>query len=104
MNLKKKCTRCGEEKTIDNFAKNKRRKEGYSDWCKDCVKQYKKDNPTVVKKAYENRKCVLMVFPKEAEKQKEAMKEWRKKNPDKIKFYNQVQKEKRQSKKSESFL
>lgn len=104
MDIKKICKKCGEEKPLNSFAKNKRRKDGCSDWCKDCQKQYKEANPEKFKAIYENRIFKCKHQPHIAEKQKEAMKEWRKNNPDKIKLYNQMQKEKRQSKKSEYFL
>lgn len=32
-----KCTRCLEEKPVDNFAKNKTNKRGYAYWCKPCM-------------------------------------------------------------------
>jgi len=38
----KKCTRCGEEKTLDSFGKNKRRSDGLHYWCKSCCSAHKK--------------------------------------------------------------
>ena len=34
----KKCSKCGNEKKISEFGKNKSRKDGHSQFCKDCVK------------------------------------------------------------------
>jgi len=36
----KKCTKCGEILSVDNFNKNKASKSGYQSWCKEC--QYKR--------------------------------------------------------------
>ena len=39
----KVCTKCGIEKEEICFCKNKARKDGLSDWCRGCVKEYKKE-------------------------------------------------------------
>ncbi len=36
LNELKRCRRCGESKTVLEFAFNKRRREGLSSWCQDC--------------------------------------------------------------------
>jgi|ERR1035437_434713 hypothetical protein len=36
----RRCPKCKLEKEIDSFCKNKRKKSGYSSWCKDCNKIY----------------------------------------------------------------
>ncbi|MFW5908035.1 MAG: DUF3310 domain-containing protein, partial [Desulfosalsimonas sp.] len=38
----KKCPRCGESKKAAGFYKNKRNKNGLSDWCKTCHSEYNK--------------------------------------------------------------
>lgn len=103
MKLKKKCTKCGEEKPLNKFAKREKSKDGYAYVCKDCQNKYKKANPDKIKAAYEKLRDKLSE-PNEKIRQNKYLKEWRKKNPHKIKMYNEMQKEKRQSKKSESFL
>ncbi|EOJ2848600.1 hypothetical protein [Klebsiella quasipneumoniae] len=40
----KKCSRCGEEKTLDNFGKNKRKADGLHYWCKSCCSAHKKEH------------------------------------------------------------
>ena len=34
----KECKKCGEEKPYENFSKNRRRKDGFQDHCKSCIK------------------------------------------------------------------
>lgn len=41
-NLTKTCTKCNELKSIDEFYKDKRNKDGYRYTCKQCDKEYKK--------------------------------------------------------------
>lgn len=36
MGVKKKCTKCKEEKSLELFAKSNQRKDGLSSWCKAC--------------------------------------------------------------------
>lgn len=36
----KQCTKCKQIKTIDNFNKDKRYKDGYANWCKACFREY----------------------------------------------------------------
>lgn len=45
----KKCSKCKEHKSLDNFKRNRCRKDGYNGQCKACVKQYAKDNPDIIK-------------------------------------------------------
>lgn len=103
MILQKICTKCGEEKPINKFVKRAKSKDGYAYVCKDCQNEYKKNNPDKVKAAYEKLRDRLS-DPGEKIRQNNYMKEWRKKNRSKIKIYNEIQKEKRQSQKSEYFL
>ena len=46
----KKCSRCLEEKELEQFTKNKSCKLGYSNLCKDCFNKYNRE-----KKAWESR-------------------------------------------------
>lgn len=39
----KKCPKCKEEKQVDYFYKNRTKKDGYSDWCKECNKVFKRE-------------------------------------------------------------
>jgi len=38
----KTCTKCGEDKMISEFTKNKSKKEGLNNWCKECSRLYNK--------------------------------------------------------------
>lgn len=49
----KKCTMCKESKELDNFHKNKKKKDGYNNVCKLCRKEYHS------KWYSENKECVL---------------------------------------------
>lgn len=40
----KTCKKCKEEKPLEMFSKNRRRKDGYQDWCKACIKIRDKEN------------------------------------------------------------
>jgi hypothetical protein len=37
------CSKCGEVKTLDNFAKNKNKVKGFCSWCSDCHSRYYRD-------------------------------------------------------------
>jgi len=42
--LVKYCTNCKIEKSLDCFSKNKKSKDGYYTWCKECCKQHYEEN------------------------------------------------------------
>ena len=42
--VKLECCKCGEIKTVDNFNKNKSKKDGVYNICKECRKEYNKNN------------------------------------------------------------
>lgn len=42
-NMLKKCTRCKIEKDKSEFYKNKNMSDGLNSWCKDCVREYKRE-------------------------------------------------------------
>jgi len=53
---KKKCSKCGEEKFVEEFHKDKRAKSGFCSACKKCCDEYKKkwrkNNPEKAKESY----------------------------------------------------
>lgn len=44
------CSKCKEIKKLSEFYKNKSQKDGYNNWCKECVKEYKKENKEEISK------------------------------------------------------
>ncbi len=77
----KKCNSCGELKPYTEFDKNKRNKDGYCFWCKNCHKQYNKqyyhDNKEKLKQYYHDNK--------------DKIKQYRIDNKEKINEYNKNQ-------------
>ena len=70
----KKCTKCGEVKSLENFSKRKDLEDGYNTWCKKCDKEskdkYRSTELGFLKKKYDdiksrcrldNRKCYFTV-------------------------------------------
>ncbi len=70
--MKKVCTKCGVEKELSEFCKAKLGKYGVGSSCKECRKQYYKEN----KENRENKE--------NKERQAECIKEYRKENKEKI--------------------
>lgn len=83
MECTKRCPKCGETKSIDEFYKNKSRKDGYSVWCKGC------DN-TNHKKYVQNNKEHMREYEryeyyKHHEDHKRRSREYVKNNKEKVK-------------------
>jgi len=98
--IKKKCPKCNQTKTIDNFYHNKTRKDGYGALCKECcneaARQLRKVNPEKAYKAKRKYRKINNEKIKEAyrqwrraniEKAREIMRQWAKNNPEKIREY-----------------
>jgi hypothetical protein len=72
----KKCSKCGEWKSLSDFSKDKKAKDGYQYKCKVCVKEYRKDNQEHILEYYRkwqkenNDKCI------------KRTRKWRKANPE----------------------
>ena len=66
----KKCTKCKVEKEITKFGVDKQRKDGLYPSCKECSKEYRKENKDKKKEYYK--------------KNKDKIKEYYKENKDKI--------------------
>jgi len=64
----KKCSKCQNTKTLDNFTKDKKTKDGYRFWCKECSNSQKK-----------------LYYLKNADKLKKSVIEYRKSNIEKVK-------------------
>jgi hypothetical protein len=76
--IMKKCGKCKVIKEFDNFCKNKRYKDGFHDTCKQCRKQYNKENQDKVRQYYLDN----------IESIKEYNKKYIQNNIEKIKFYS----------------
>lgn len=83
----KKCSKCGDVKPVSEFYRQSAAKDGFRVWCKKCEKDLSK------KRYYKNRKTALikMKIYRDNNKEKKSiiMKEWRKKNRDRIKKYGE---------------
>lgn len=64
----RECPKCKVQKSMDNFAKNKRKPSGYNSWCKACTNQWAKDNKEVrsekIKAYYEANKEEILEYKK----------------------------------------
>ena len=116
--MEKKCTKCGEVKSLDEFGNSKCRKDGKQYKCKVCCKEYqinnkekisqyrkdyRKENKDSIKSSkqlyYSNNKERIKEYSKEyykfnQEKIDKKKKEWRDKNRRKINKYKNLRKEK----------
>jgi len=90
----KKCTKCGQIKRLELFGKNKRKKDGYQSFCRDCHKNYYQANKNRFvnynKKYYiENREYFLNYrkgyYENNTEYYLGRSNEWRQKNPERTK-------------------
>lgn len=67
----KKCTKCNDIKSYENFYKHSRYLDGYGSYCKDCYSKYQKHYKVL------NRNKI-----------RERKKNWAKNNPEKVKRYD----------------
>ena len=83
----KLCKRCNIEKPIECFCKQTKSKDGYHSWCKECNKQYKKENKEAIiqYKILNNQKILnyaKQYYIDNKEQHKIRMKGWAEKNKD----------------------
>jgi len=99
----KRCSKCGEIKSVNRFYKDKNRKDGVGGYCKECQKKWQKNNPEKIRKAGKkyrknNPEKVREQYKKWREDNPEYDKKWRENNPEKVrkskKKYYQKNKEK----------
>lgn len=76
--MKKRCYKCKEEKPLNEFSLDSSRKDGHTNRCKSCKKNYSKSH-----------------YVTNIEKFKSSHKEWKSNNSHKINEYNTKQSEKR---------
>ena len=92
----KTCTKCNVYKSLDNFYKDKRNKDGYRNDCSECCKNRMKKHYNVNSK----QKLVYQSVYYRANSQYaiQYAKEWRKNNPEKTKQYHKEYSEKNKEK------
>lgn len=93
----KACTKCGSVKTLAEFNKHKRRKDGYSDWCKICKRKadadYRAKNLNKNKKDYERRIAEnpnywAEYYAKNRYASLQRVSQWQRDNPEFVKIKN----------------
>lgn len=82
----KKCSNCKIIKHFSDFAKNKTRKDGLNNVCRDCVREYNYKNKDRRKKYREENKHL---YDKWNEENPDYYKRWREKNAEHIAEYRQ---------------
>lgn len=89
----KRCSKCGEEKLLSDFGKNKGKADGRTVYCRRCLREYNKAsraaNPELAKESRARNKLKMAVYGKEyrktnAESITVRINVWNKNNPDKL--------------------
>jgi DNA-nicking Smr family endonuclease len=92
----KTCTKCNVEKSLENFVKSKRQKDGYHYICKECHKIYKENNKDTINQKHKiwlnNNKEYISNYNKQyhtqyPEKKKYYLNKWKEANPNYGKEY-----------------
>ena len=80
------CTKCGEEKPLDAFNKNRLKKDGLTCYCKECINIYYKiwrqENPE------KDRESKRRYDRENPEKERERKRKWRQENPERARLNN----------------
>lgn len=76
----KVCTHCQRALPLENFCKNKRRKDGLNNWCRECSKLYKKSYYG------KNKEEILEAHKEYYKNHKEAERSYRERNKERIKL------------------
>jgi len=59
----KTCTKCGKEKTINNFTESKSTKDRLRNWCKGCFSLYDKERYETAPRPYNKGKALVRYWP-----------------------------------------
>jgi 5-methylcytosine-specific restriction endonuclease McrA len=80
----KRCSKCGEDKPLDAFVRDKRRTDGRGTWCKPCATAYarQKYNSDLDKSRAQKRAYVAANREELNAKAAERLRQWRKDNPE----------------------
>jgi len=79
--MKKKCTKCGEVKSLDEFSNDKRLKSGKQSKCKNCDNEYYQNNIKKIKLKHKE------YYIKNKEEICERVKKWAENNQEKVSLY-----------------
>lgn len=103
----KKCTKCGEVKSVDCFCINNQSKDGFNSRCKQCVNEYYQENKERLqvksRENYKNNREDRLITNREYHNNNkdainEQQKVWRSNNKDAINEYNRNYREKHREK------
>lgn len=97
----KPCTKCGEEKPLDDFHRDRSRKDGRHRWCKECLRQrrnewYWKNRETNLAYQAEWREANV-------EKKRASDKRWREANPERKRATDAASRERRKEELADYF-
>ena len=94
----KTCTKCGIEKSLNDFCNHKKRKDGKNGWCRSCCNKYGQDHKESIsaykKKWNQNNKEAIETHNKKYHQDHKKsisanVKQWRQENPEKHNACNQ---------------
>ena len=109
MEIMKYCSKCDTTKPIEQFSRSKRSADGHSYTCKSCIKEYQVANKEKLKEYQRNYQPQYKTEHKEElldylknyqktvyrEKHLAYLKEWKKRNPEKVAQYRKVMAERK---------
>jgi hypothetical protein len=81
INISKKCSKCGDEKEISEFSKNKRNNDGLQSICKQCSKLFHLQNKDKINQYHKKH------YSKNTEAHKNRMRLWKENNREDFKAY-----------------
>lgn len=76
MNKMKICSRCNQDKSLEDFHKAKKNVDGHAVWCKSCMKEYARLNEKSIKlskKKYNEKKLALTAEERRIKKEKKRL-------------------------------
>lgn len=86
------CSKCKKKKHISKFTKNKDKKDGLASYCKECSKQWRKDNVQKLQKQQrewreKNKEHCRKYRAKNKVRDRKNLIKWKKENPKKMEGY-----------------
>ena len=87
----KKCSRCGKEKELNEYQKNKRKKDGVQDYCRECNNEYNRKNAYKYKELRKRYEQEYYSNPINRKKRNEWSKKYYAEHPEKQKARNETE-------------